>query len=133
MTATDISPGPPANVPILDLGRIPAAPTATQLRGDFGADVIGIGKPDAGDDTHGWGPPFPRDRGGNQTRESAYYLCANRNKRSVALDISTPEGRETIRKLLASRDIPRKNFKVGGRRRQYGRRAGKPWRYRAGS
>jgi crotonobetainyl-CoA:carnitine CoA-transferase CaiB-like acyl-CoA transferase len=106
--------GPLAGVRILDLSRILAGPSCTQLLGDLGADVIKIEKPGAGDDTRAWGPPFVEDESGNATGESAYYLCANRNKRSVALDIATPEGADTVRELLAHCDVLVENFKVGG-------------------
>lgn len=108
------SQGPLAGVRILDLSRILAGPSCTQLLGDLGADVIKIEKPGAGDDTRAWGPPFVEDKDGNATGESAYYLCANRNKRSVALDIATPEGARTVRALLAHCDVLVENFKVGG-------------------
>ena len=73
---------------ILDLTRILAGPTCTQLLGDLGADVIKIERPGRGDDTRTWGPPFVRGADGEDTSESAYYLCANRNKRSVAVDLA---------------------------------------------
>jgi len=108
------SQGPLAGVRILDLSRILAGPSCTQLLGDLGADVIKIEKPGAGDDTRAWGPPFVEDRDGNATGESAYYLCANRNKRSVAIDIATSGGARTVRALLAHCDVLVENFKVGG-------------------
>lgn len=98
---------------ILDLSRILAGPTATQLLGDFGAEVIKIERPGTGDDTRSWGPPFVEGKDG-PTRESAYYLCANRNKRSVAIDISTAEGADTVCRLLAHCDVLIENFKPGG-------------------
>ncbi|ANN62060.1 CoA-transferase (plasmid) [Mesorhizobium loti NZP2037] len=106
--------GPLAGVRILDLSRILAGPSCTQLLGDLGADVIKIERPGAGDDTRAWGPPFLEDKDGNPTGESAYYVCANRNKRSVALDIATPQGARTVRALLAHCDVLVENFKVGG-------------------
>ena len=99
---------------VLDLSRILAGPTATQLLGDFGADIIKIERPGVGDDTRMWGPPFVMDGAGNATAESAYFPCANRNKRSVAVDISTPEVAQIVRRLLAGCDILIENFKVGG-------------------
>ena len=99
---------------VLDLSRILAGPTATQLLGDFGADIIKIERPGEGDDTRSWGPPFVENTDGSDSDESAYYLCANRNKRSVALDISTPEGTQTVRDLLQHCDVLVENFKVGG-------------------
>jgi crotonobetainyl-CoA:carnitine CoA-transferase CaiB-like acyl-CoA transferase len=105
--------GPLSNLRVLDLSRILAGPTCTQLLGDMGADVIKVEKPDKGDDTRAWGPPFVIGRDGKPTAESAYYLCANRNKRSVAIDIAKAEGAETIRQLLKSCDVLVENFKVG--------------------
>ena len=99
---------------ILDLSRILAGPTATQLLGDFGADIIKVERPDTGDDTRGWGPPFVTDKDGQPTRESAYYLCANRNKRSIGVDIATAEGAATVRALLAHCDVMVENFKPDG-------------------
>ena len=98
---------------ILDLTRILAGPTCTQLFGDLGADVIKIERPGRGDDTRGWGPPFVKDANGNDTSESAYYLCANRNKRSVAIDLATAEGAGLVRRLAARCDVLIENFKVG--------------------
>lgn len=106
--------GPLKGVRVLDLSRVLAGPTATQLLGDFGADILKIEKPGLGDDTRAWGPPFVTDSAGNATQESAYYLSSNRNKRSVAVDISTPEGAATVRALLASCDVLVENFKLGG-------------------
>ncbi|MFL9903157.1 CaiB/BaiF CoA-transferase family protein [Paraburkholderia fungorum] len=100
-------------VRVLDLSRILAGPSCTQLLGDLGADVIKVEKPGAGDDTRKWGPPFARAADGTPLDESAYYLCANRNKRSVALDIATPEGQASIHALLAHSDVLIENFKVG--------------------
>ncbi len=106
--------GPLAGLRILDLSRILAGPTCTQLLGDYGADVIKVEKPGAGDDTRAWGPPYVQGPDGQDSGESAYYLSANRNKRSIAVDISQPEGAATIRKLAAKCDIFVENFKVGG-------------------
>ena len=99
---------------VLDLSRILAGPSATQLLADLGAEVIKIERPGTGDDTRGWGPPFLQDADGNDTRESAYYLCANRGKKSVAVDIAAPEGQTIIREIAKSADILIENFKVGG-------------------
>ncbi|MEZ5924036.1 MAG: CaiB/BaiF CoA-transferase family protein [Hyphomicrobiaceae bacterium] len=106
--------GPLDGLRILDLTRILAGPTCTQLLGDLGADVIKIEKPGEGDDTRAWGPPYVTGHDGKPTRESAYYLCANRNKRSVAADIATPEGAGLVRRLAAKCDVLIENFKVGG-------------------
>lgn len=107
-------PGPLDGVRVLDLSRILAGPTCTQLLGDMGADILKIERPGEGDDTRSWGPPFVRDHAGRPTQESAYYLCANRNKRSLALDIADPADAETIRRLVRECDIVIENFKVGG-------------------
>ncbi|WP_018697775.1 CaiB/BaiF CoA transferase family protein [Amorphus coralli] len=105
--------GPLADLKVVDLTRILAGPSAAQLLGDLGADVVKIERPGKGDDTRGWGPPFVKDADGNDTRESAYFLCANRNKRSVAVDLASPEGQEIIHKLVADADIVLENFKAG--------------------
>ncbi|MDR3525145.1 MAG: CaiB/BaiF CoA-transferase family protein [Acetobacteraceae bacterium] len=100
--------GPLAGLRVLDLTRVLAGPTCTQMLGDLGAEVIKIEKPGAGDDTRGFAPPFMPG-----TRESAYFTGANRNKRSVTVDIAQPEGQALIKQLLASCDILAENFKVG--------------------
>ncbi|MEM9793775.1 MAG: CaiB/BaiF CoA-transferase family protein, partial [Pseudomonadota bacterium] len=105
---------PLAGLRVLDLSRILAGPTATQLLSDLGAEVIKIERPGAGDDTRGWGPPFLRDANGSETRESAYYLSANRGKKSVAVDLGHPQGQQIIRSLAAESDVLIENFKVGG-------------------
>ncbi|MFZ1426096.1 MAG: CaiB/BaiF CoA-transferase family protein [Geminicoccaceae bacterium] len=97
---------------VLDLTRILAGPTCTQLLGDLGADVIKIERPGVGDDTRKWGPPYVEGPDG-PTAESAYYICANRNKRSVAIDIATPAGQALVKRLLAHCDVLVENFKVG--------------------
>lgn len=99
---------------VCDLTRILAGPTCTQLLGDLGADVIKIEKPFTGDDTRKWGPPYVKDAQGKDTSESAYYLSANRNKRSVAIDIATNDGQKLIREILKHCDILVENYKVGG-------------------
>lgn len=100
-------------VRVLDLSRILAGPSATQLLGDLGADVVKVEKPDEGDDTRKWGPPYINDQDGHATAESAYYLSANRNKRSIAIDIATTAGRETLHQLLDHADVLVENYKVG--------------------
>ena len=100
--------GPLAGLRVLDLTRVLAGPTCTQMLGDLGAEVIKIEKPGAGDDTRGFAPPFMPG-----TQESAYFVGVNRNKRSVTVDIAKPEGQALIKKLLASCDILAENFKVG--------------------
>lgn len=106
--------GPLAGIRVLDLSRILAGPTCTQLLGDYGADVIKVERPGTGDDTRTWGPPFVTGTDGEPTNESAYYLSSNRNKRSIAVDITSPEGADTVRKLARHCDILIENFKVGG-------------------
>ena len=106
--------GPLDGLRILDLSRILAGPTATQLMGDMGADVIKIERPGAGDDTRFWGPPYVTGQDGNPTTESGYYLSANRNKRSLAIDITTKDGADTIRKLVMKADVLIENFKKDG-------------------
>lgn len=102
-------------IKVLDLSRILAGPTCTQLLGDLGADVIKIENPASeGDDTRAWGPPYVQNASGETTDLSAYFNCANRNKRSVAVDIATPEGQETIKALALLADIVVENFKPGG-------------------
>lgn len=98
---------------ILDLSRVLAGPWCTQTLADLGADVIKIERPIAGDDTRGWGPPFIKGSDGLDTRDAAYYLGTNRNKRSVTCDISTPEGQALIRQLVEVCDVFIENFKVG--------------------
>jgi crotonobetainyl-CoA:carnitine CoA-transferase CaiB-like acyl-CoA transferase len=106
-------PGPLDGIRVFDLSRILAGPTCTQLLGDLGADVIKIERPGAGDDTRKWGPPYVRAKDGKATKESAYYLSSNRNKRSLAIDISQAEGQALARRLIAKCDIMVENFKVG--------------------
>lgn len=109
----NIAPGCLEGIRILDLSRILAGPSCTQLLADLGADVIKVERPAAGDDTRKWGPPFLRDAGGADTAESAYYACANRNKRSIEIDVATDEGRARIHELLQRSDVLVENFKVG--------------------
>jgi crotonobetainyl-CoA:carnitine CoA-transferase CaiB-like acyl-CoA transferase len=98
---------------ILDLSRILAGPTATQLLADLGAEVIKVEKPGSGDDTRGWGPPFLKDADGRETRESAYYLSSNRGKYSVSIDIATLQGQSVIRRMAETSDVLVENFKLG--------------------
>jgi crotonobetainyl-CoA:carnitine CoA-transferase CaiB-like acyl-CoA transferase len=102
-----------SHIRVLDLGRIMAAPWATQILADLGADVIKVERPGAGDDTRSWGPPFLRDRDGERTRDAGYFLSVNRGKRSVAIDIATQEGQDVVRALAATSDVVVENFKVG--------------------
>lgn len=109
----DLMSGPLSGLRVLDLTRVLAGPGATQALGDMGAEVIKIEKPNAGDDTRAWGPPYLKDAAGNDTSESAYYLCANRNKKSVALDFTKPEGLVLLLRLLEGCDVLVENFKPG--------------------
>ena len=107
--------GPLKGVKVLDLSRILAGPTCTQLLGDLGASVIKIENPSTGgDDTRQWGPPYVEDEAGNRSDLSAYFMSANRNKKSVAIDIATPEGQAEIKRLASHADIMIENFKPGG-------------------
>jgi len=99
---------------VLDLSRVLAGPWASQLLGDLGAEVIKVEKPGGGDDTRGWGPPWLADGGGQPTPDAAYFLCTNRNKRSLSVDITQPEGQAIVRELAAQSDVVLENFKVGG-------------------
>lgn len=106
-----------SHIRVLDLTRVLAGPWCTQTLADLGADVIKIERPGQGDDTRQWGPPYARDATGQDTTEAAFYLAVNRNKRSVTLDISTPEGQELVRRLVAQCDVLVENFKVGDMQR----------------
>ncbi len=106
--------GPLDGIRVLDLSRILAGPTCTQLLGDLGADIIKVERPGAGDDTRKWGPPYVRDADGADTTESAYYLCANRNKRSLSVDMAQPQGRALVERLAAKCDVLVENFRTGG-------------------
>ena len=103
-----------SHITVLDLSRILAGPWAGQVLADLGADVIKIERPGTGDDTRGWGPPFLRDAQGNDSADAAYYLCANRNKKSITVDFTTPEGQSIVRDLARKSDVVLENFKVGG-------------------
>jgi crotonobetainyl-CoA:carnitine CoA-transferase CaiB-like acyl-CoA transferase len=105
--------GPLSHIRVLDLSRVLAGPWAAQNLADLGAEVIKVERPGSGDDTRGWGPPWVKDGGGRETRESAYFLSVNRNKKSVTLDISKPEGQAIVRALAQKCDVLIENFKVG--------------------
>lgn len=117
MTGSAVRPPPLTGVRVLDLSRVLAGPWAGQLLADLGADVVKVEKPGAGDDTRAWGPPYLKDAEGRDTAEATYFLCANRNKRSVAIDIATPEGQAQVRALAQQADVLLENFKVGGLQR----------------
>ncbi len=110
---------PLAGIRVLDLSRVLAGPWCTQNLADLGADVIKVERPGVGDDTRGWGPPFLKDAQGKDTTEAAYYLSANRNKRSIEVDLASEDGAKLVRELAAHCDILVENFKVGGLK-QYG-------------
>lgn len=102
-----------AELKVLDLSRILAGPWSTQMLADLGADVVKVESPDGGDDTRKWGPPF-LSNANNERSDAAYYACCNRNKRSVAIDFSTPEGASEVRALASRADILVENFRLGG-------------------
>lgn len=106
--------GPLDGLRILDLSRILAGPTCTQLLGDYGADVIKVERPGQGDDTRAWGPPYVTGTDGVARAESAYYLSANRNKRSVAIDMASEAGARSLRDLAMRADVVVENFKLDG-------------------
>lgn len=105
--------GPLKGIRVFDMSRILAGPSATQILGDMGAEILKIEKPGQGDDTRKWGPPFVKDASGKDTTESSYYLSANRNKKSLALDFTTPEGLAIAKKLISTCDILFENYKAG--------------------
>jgi formyl-CoA transferase len=102
-----------SHIRVLDLSRVLAGPWCAQNLADLGADVIKVERPGTGDDTRHWGPPFVKDVNGKETEESAYFICINRNKRSITIDIAKPEGQDIIRKLAAESDVVIENYKVG--------------------
>lgn len=106
--------GPLKGLRVLDMTRILAGPTCTQLLGDLGADVIKIERPGEGDDTRRWGPPYVKNADGSDSDASAYFLSSNRNKRSLTVDMGHPEGQALIRRLAETADFAVENFKVGG-------------------
>ena len=106
--------GPLDGIRVLDLSRVLAGPFCTQMLADLGAEVIKVERPGVGDETRTWGPPYVQDPEGEDTTESAYYLCANRNKRSVTVDFSQPRGVALVKRLLGRCDALVENFKVGG-------------------
>jgi crotonobetainyl-CoA:carnitine CoA-transferase CaiB-like acyl-CoA transferase len=104
--------GPLAHIKVLDLSRVLAGPWAAQLLADLGAEVIKVEQPERGDDTRAWGPPFVQGRDG-PTRESAYYLCANRGKQSITVDYRNKRGQEIVHALAKECHVLIENFKVG--------------------
>ena len=110
MSEQQTATGPLAGIKVLDLSRVLAGPWTTQILGDLGADVIKVEQPGQGDDTRRWGPPFLDDG----SKDAAYYLCANRNKQSVAINLADPRGADLIREIALGADIVVENFRVGG-------------------
>ncbi len=98
---------------VLDLSRVLAGPWCGQILADLGAEVIKVERPGTGDDTRMWGPPWMPDQNGEQTRESGYFQCTNRNKHSVAIDMATHEGQELIREMAKTADVVIENYKAG--------------------
>jgi crotonobetainyl-CoA:carnitine CoA-transferase CaiB-like acyl-CoA transferase len=103
-----------SHIRVLDLSRVLAGPWAAQTLGDLGAEVIKIERPKVGDDTRIWGPPFLKDEAGNATNDSGYFLCTNRNKKSVTIDFTTTEGQALVCEMAKHCDVLVENFKVGG-------------------
>ncbi|MEO3715154.1 CaiB/BaiF CoA transferase family protein [Roseateles flavus] len=108
-----LPPGALRGVTVLDLSRVLAGPWCTQTLADLGANVIKVERPDSGDDTRAWGPPYLKTADGQDSSEAAYFLGANRNKRSITVDIAHPEGQALIRRLALQADVLVENFKVG--------------------
>ena len=108
---------PLAGIQILDLTRVLAGPLSAQMLADLGAEVIKIERPGGGDDARAFGPPYLRDPAGKENNNNSFYLCANRGKKSVTVDIARPEGQEIVRALAKSADIMMENFKVGDLKR----------------
>jgi crotonobetainyl-CoA:carnitine CoA-transferase CaiB-like acyl-CoA transferase len=106
-------PGALSHIKVLDLSRVLAGPWCAQILADLGADVIKVENPDGGDDTRGWGPPFLKNEDGSRA-DAAYYLCANRNKRSIAVNMREEKGRDILRQLAAQSDVIIENYKTGG-------------------
>ncbi|SIT12651.1 CaiB/BaiF CoA-transferase family protein [Achromobacter sp. MFA1 R4] len=102
-----------SNLKVLDLSRILAGPWASQILADLGADVIKVERPGQGDDTRSWGPPFLKDEQGRDTKDGAYFIATNRGKRSITLDLQTPEGQALVKELARDADVVLENYKVG--------------------
>ncbi len=108
------STGALSGIKVLDLSRVLAGPWCTQTLADLGADVVKVERPQAGDDTRHWGPPFLKDSAGNDTRQASYFAACNRNKRSITVDIAHPEGQALLRRMAQEADVVVENFKTGG-------------------
>lgn len=119
MSAPTSTAKPLSGMRVLDLSRILAGPWCGQVLADLGAEVIKVERPGRGDDTRAWGPPFLKDAKGQDTTESAYYLCANRGKQSITLDIAKPQGQALIKDLARHSDILLENYKVGDLKRYH--------------
>ncbi|MBT9514869.1 MAG: CoA transferase [Acidovorax sp.] len=119
MSTPSSNAGALAGIKVLDLSRVLAGPWCTQILADLGADVVKVERPGVGDDTRQWGPPFLKDAEGNDTNQASYYTACNRNKRSVTIDMASPDGQALIRQMAQEADIVVENFKVGGLK-QYG-------------
>ena len=111
---TEEKPSALPHIKVLDLSRVLAGPWCTQMLADLGADVVKVERPQEGDDTRHWGPPFLQDKDGNDTTHATYFTACNRNKRSVTIDMAKPEGQALIRQMAAQSDVVVENFKVGG-------------------
>jgi crotonobetainyl-CoA:carnitine CoA-transferase CaiB-like acyl-CoA transferase len=114
MTATVQRSAALSGIKVLDLSRVLAGPLAGQVLGDLGADVVKVERPGQGDDTRSWGPPYLNNAAGEHPDAAAYFLCANRNKRSVTIDMGQPEGQALVRRLAMEADVVLENFKLGG-------------------
>lgn len=102
-----------SNIKVLDLSRVLAGPWASQILADLGADVIKVERPGRGDDTRSWGPPFLKNSAGEDTSDGAYFIATNRGKRSMTLDLQTPEGQDLVKTLCRDADVVLENYKVG--------------------
>ncbi len=105
--------GPLNGIKVLDLTRVLAGPHATQILADLGAEVIKVERPETGDDTRGWGPPYVKDAQGNDTAETTYFASCNRGKKSVVLDLSDVDAQKKVRELAGQCDVLVENYKVG--------------------
>ena len=106
--------GPLSGYKVLDMSRVLAGPWAGQMLADLGASVIKIERPSVGDDTRSWGPPYLKDKAGDNCDDAAYFFCANRGKQSVTVDITQPEGQKIIHQLAGQCDVLIENYKVDG-------------------
>src|SRR4030095_9537977 len=108
---------PLSGIKILDLTRVLAGPLSAQMLGDLGAEVIKIERPGGGDDARAFGPPYLKDPEGKENNNNSLYLCANRNKKAVTVNIATEEGQDIVRELAKSCDVMMENYKVGDLKR----------------